>query len=286
MLAKTTSRVSLWLTLFCVSASLAVAADQARTANLLGNPSFESDADPWHASAGGTTDVTFTIDGAEAVDGKRSALLKIGTVESYGLQFGQSVGAPTVGKTYTFSALAKSMKNTVSLGLEIERPADPWDRAARLEAVKVGNAWQELHITFKVEKPFAEGWFAYVSCAQPNVEFRLDLCRLYEGEYVPTKLAAQAPAKAAPAKPSETPALPAPAKPAETASQPAADPSVKVFDTGSAAAAPLSGEAIQKQAGWKGVPEDITDHAFAGAAVLMNDRLAIVLRRGGPGAEV
>ena len=34
------------------------------------------------------------------------------------------------------------------------------------------------------------------------------------------------------------------------------------------------------------MPEDKTDHAFAGDAVLMNDRLAVVFRRGGPGAEV
>ena len=68
------------------------------------------------------------------------------------------------------------MKDPVALGLEIERPADPWDRAARLQGVTVGNdGWKELHVTFKVEKPFAEGWFAYVSCLQPNAEFRLDL---------------------------------------------------------------------------------------------------------------
>ena len=43
---------------------------------------------------------------------------------------------------------------------------------------------------------------------------------------------------------------------------------------------------MAKQAGWKIVPEDTTDHAFTGDAVLSNNRLAVVFRRGGPGAEV
>ena len=45
----------------------------------------------------------FSVDSAEAADGKKSALLKLGSVESFGVQFGQQVGAPEVGKTYTFA---------------------------------------------------------------------------------------------------------------------------------------------------------------------------------------
>ena len=78
------------------------------------------------------------------------------------------------------------------------------------------------------------------------------------------------------------------AKPAtaQTGQEQAADASVKLFDTGHASSAALSGEAVAKAAGWTTLPEDKTEHKFAGDAVLVNDRLAIVFRRGGPGAEV
>ena len=46
------------------------------------------------------------------------------------------------------------------------------------------NSWTELHITFKLEKPFPDGWLACVTCSQLDAEFRLDMFRLYEGEYV------------------------------------------------------------------------------------------------------
>ena len=47
-------------------------------------------------------------------------------------------------------------------------------------------------MTFKVAKSFRQGWFAYVSCQQPNAEFRLDMFRLYAGEYVAYEKPAQA----------------------------------------------------------------------------------------------
>jgi hypothetical protein len=46
------------------------------------------------------------------------------------------------------------------------------------------NQWTDLHVTFKCEKPFAEGWQAYLASAQDGGRFRADLVRLYEGEYV------------------------------------------------------------------------------------------------------
>ena len=102
MLAKAASRVSLGLTLFCVGALLAVAAEPAKTANLLANPSFEDGTDSWNPAAGGITDVKFTVDSAEAADGKKSALLKLGAVESYGLQFGQTRGRAGGGQDVHF----------------------------------------------------------------------------------------------------------------------------------------------------------------------------------------
>lgn len=61
---------------------------------------------------------------------------------------------------------------------------------------------------------------------------------------------------------------------------------VEVFDTGAAAAAPLSPEAFARKAGWTVVPEDEIQRPFQGDVVLMNGKLAMVLRRQGRGAEV
>ncbi len=62
--------------------------------------------------------------------------------------------------------------------------------------------------------------------------------------------------------------------------------SVRLFDTGSSSPVPLSAESLSSKAGWTNVPEGETDHKFQGDAVLFNDRLAVVLRRGGAGVEV
>ena len=114
-------------------------------------------------------------------------------------------------------------------------------------------------MTFKVERAFPEGWFAYISCAQPQAQYRLDSVRLMEGEYVPMNEDSPGPPQSA---------------------------QVSLFDTGSTAPIPLSGETIAKKAGWTKVAEGELAHSFQGDAVLMNDHLAVVLRREGAGAEV
>ena len=63
-------------------------------------------------------------------------------------------------------------------------------------------------------------------------------------------------------------------------------PFTRLFDTGVASAQPLANEAIAKRVGWTLVPEDKVDHPFSGDAVLLNDKLAVVLRKQGRGAEV
>ena len=63
-------------------------------------------------------------------------------------------------------------------------------------------------------------------------------------------------------------------------------PFTRLFDTGAASAQPLADEAVAKRAGWTPVPEDKVDHPFSGDAVLLNDKLAVVLRKQGRGAEV
>ena len=63
-------------------------------------------------------------------------------------------------------------------------------------------------------------------------------------------------------------------------------PFTRVFDTGVASAQPLADEAVAKRVGWTLIPEDKVDHPFSGDAVLLNDKLAVVLRKQGRGAEV
>jgi len=66
---------------------------------------------------------------------------------------------------------------------------------------------------------------------------------------------------------------------------PAADPSVRLYDTGAGGRA-AAAEDFAARKGWVQVPEGRLDRAFAGDAVLMNDRCAVVVRRSGVGASV
>jgi hypothetical protein len=228
--------------------------------NLMANPSFEGGRDAWQFSKAGGTTANYTIDNQEAADGQASALVTLSTVAEWGVQFGQTIDAGAKGKTYTFAAAAKAVKNPATVRLEIERPADPWDRAAASEPVTLKpGAWTELHVTFKVEKDFKEGWFAYLSCAQAGAAFRADAFRLYEGEYVPYDKAAKVEAATG-------------------------GEGVRLFDTGVTSAAPLSAEALAARKGWTPVTDK--QAVFKGDAVMENGRLALVLRKGATGAEL
>ncbi len=62
------------------------------------------------------------------------------------------------------------------------------DQVVRGEDMLVQTeTWQELHVTFQVDKPSAEGWHAYLHCGQEGATFRADLFRLYEGPYSPER---------------------------------------------------------------------------------------------------
>jgi hypothetical protein len=63
-------------------------------------------------------------------------------------------------------------------------------------------------------------------------------------------------------------------------------PFTYLFDSGSRSARPLSPNVLAATRGWTLVPEDDTEHEFQGDAVLTNDKLTVVLRAKGPGAEV
>jgi hypothetical protein len=167
-----------------LGSGLAVAEEEPE--NLFLNPSFEEGMTNWHMDKGGNTIADFTVDKKDAIDGKYSALVTIATIAEWGSQFGQNMVAGEKGKTYTFAVLAKSVDGPVTVDLQIERHADPWDRAAKSSTFTLKeDKWMELYVTFKVDLDFPEGWFAYISCTQPKVEYRADLFRLYEGEYIP-----------------------------------------------------------------------------------------------------
>jgi hypothetical protein len=59
-----------------------------------------------------------------------------------------------------------------------------------------------------------------------------------------------------------------------------------LFDTGTPASEPLTAAALASQVGWHQVPEDQLTHRFAGDAVCLNDRIVLVVRRHGQGAEL
>lgn len=63
-------------------------------------------------------------------------------------------------------------------------------------------------------------------------------------------------------------------------------PLTRLFDTGDPSAQPWAEEAVANRVGWTLVPEDNLDHTFKGDAVLLNDKLAVVIRKLAPEAEV
>ncbi|MCX7013897.1 MAG: carbohydrate binding domain-containing protein [Candidatus Sumerlaeota bacterium] len=234
------------------------AAGEAST-NSFGNPSFELGRDGWQLDKAGKTECQLVVDDKDAADGQYSALLTMGPAEEWGAQFGQSFPAGDMGKTYTFAVFAKSVKGPVEVTLQVERSAEPCDRAGESEPMHLTEEWQEFHLTFTVEQKFHQGWFSYVSCTQPNAQFRVDMYRLYEGQYKPYK---------------------------EIAEQQAAVAAVRLFDSGARSSAPLTAEDLTNRTGWTEIGQEDVAHKFKGDAVLLNDRLACVLRRGAHGAEV
>ena len=61
---------------------------------------------------------------------------------------------------------------------------------------------------------------------------------------------------------------------------------VCLFDTGIPSAQPLTPAALRARQGWLRLPEDETTHRFRGDAVLLNDKLAAVLRTKAAGIDV
>lgn len=142
---------------------------------------------PYEVSRAEGAVAAFTIDRSEALDGRQSALITLGATTEQGGQFGQTLkSAGQAGRTYTFAVFAKAVRQPVAVHLEVERAGRPWDRAVKSDNVLISTqAWTEVHTTFKVDKPYPEGWQAYIASAQEGGQFRVDQFRLYEGNYVP-----------------------------------------------------------------------------------------------------
>lgn len=246
------------LGLAAFTAAPAFAAEPAK--NFFTNPGFELGRDGWQLDKGGKTECQFTIDEKAATSGQYGAVLTVGAVSDWGVQFGQIFAAGQKGKTYTFSAFARAAQGTAEASLQIERHGAPYDRAVEGGPFQLTDKWRELHLTFTVTQDYPEGWFAYLSCAKPNVQIQADTFRLVEGPYVPYQ---------------------------ELAKEEAAVAGVRLFDTGAPLPyAPTSNALEAMKPSWTAVAEDDLAHAFKGDAVLMNDHLACVLRRGAAGAAV
>ncbi|MHC4805613.1 MAG: hypothetical protein ACYTBX_05035 [Planctomycetota bacterium] len=63
-------------------------------------------------------------------------------------------------------------------------------------------------------------------------------------------------------------------------------PFTYLLDTGSPSATALSEAELARKTGWTIVPEDNLKHKFKGDTVFLNDKITVVLRRSGCGAEV
>jgi hypothetical protein len=63
-------------------------------------------------------------------------------------------------------------------------------------------------------------------------------------------------------------------------------PLTRLYDTVTPSASPLSEDDLAKRTGWQLVPEDNVTQKLTGDTVLVNDKLVVVLRRQGRGAEV
>ncbi len=63
-------------------------------------------------------------------------------------------------------------------------------------------------------------------------------------------------------------------------------PFTRLFDTMSPAASPLASGVVAARTGWTELAEDDTTHRFQGDVVFVNNRIAVVVRKRGTGAEV
>ena len=79
---------------------------------------------------------------------------------------------------YTFAVLIKGVGGPITVHLEVERAGGPYDRAVKgPDTVMPEGKWTDLHVSFKCDKPFPEGWQVYVSLRAGR--------RPFQGRHVP-----------------------------------------------------------------------------------------------------
>jgi len=247
------------LALLCACAWRAGAEPSGPSGNAFGNASFELGREFWWIDYPAGTVGGFAVDNEDAAVGRYSALVTVGQVGDWGVQFGQPVDAVARGRTLTFAVFARNTKQPVTVALEVQRAGPPWDNAATKQFTLDGGEWRELHVTFRVPKAFPEGWYAYVYCGQPGAEFRVDMFRLYEGDYVPYS---------------------------ETAREQMMAAEVRVFDAAVAGDAPILVPESDDGTPWTRIGPGETGHEFAQDAIVLNGRVALVGRKGAPALEV
>jgi hypothetical protein len=233
-----------------------------KTVNMISNPGFEmlnTGGDYWRIDKAGKTVAEYVIEMNDAPEGEHSARVTIGQVDDWGTQFGQCVTAGTKGKTYTFAVMVKSIKGPLNVDLQIERRGKTYDRAAKSQIFNLTkDTWKELYVTFKVETDFPEGWFAYISCSQPNCEYLTDIFRLYEGTYIPYE---------------------------ELEKKESAKTALHVFDTGTSSTSPLSREAVTEKKGWVEVKGVDSFAKIRGDTCIANNYMSLIIRKGSEGPE-
>jgi hypothetical protein len=184
MSAKIVSGITLVLAI-CLALQWLTFADE-EPLNLIQNPSFESGITGWSVNNNDITAATYVVDKKDSIDGKQSVLATVDVIGGWGSNFYQGgLPAGKVGDEYTFSVLTKSEGGSVTITLTVERGGDPWDKVVRKPVTFGEDEWTEQYVTFVVGLDCPQGWTAFINCAQAKVEFRVDLFRLYEGEYVP-----------------------------------------------------------------------------------------------------
>lgn len=160
--------------------------------NMFLNPSFEEGTVNWLSSTDAGTVTKFTVDEEDAVHGKKSGLVNNETVSGWGSLLGQHLDGGENGKEYTYACFLRSADGgPVEVTLHVARWNAPFDRAALSPIYTlIDDKWEEYHVTFTVKDDFPGGWLVLVECKLKG-QYRADMFRLYEGEYVPFDASAE-----------------------------------------------------------------------------------------------
>ena len=87
----------------------------------------------------------------------------LGTATEAGIQFGQKVKGGEAARIHV-RRIRQVLGHAGSATFEDRATGQPLGPGRqRCERHGKEDEWTEMHVTFKVEKPFPQGWFAYIS---------------------------------------------------------------------------------------------------------------------------